>query len=127
MSNTIDNLNPASPKPANVRPQAKGVSRDQLLSDIRSGRRLERIVESIRHFLEMQVSKVEHTLAQCEAAVENDRRVHQKMAEFQQEKHKWNETRRLEVERLSAASDELAKAWEQLETERRQFLDSKSS
>jgi len=127
MSNTIDNVKTTNPSPANVRPQAKGVARDQLLSDIRSGRRLERIVESIRHFLEMQVSKVEDTLVQCEAAVENDRRLHQKMAEFQQEKHQWNETRKLEVQRLSAAGDELAKAWEQLEAERRKFVDSKTN
>ena len=105
---------------------AKTVTRDQLLTDIRSGRRLERVVDSIKHFLEAQVGKIEQTLAQCDAAVENDRLLQQRLAEFEKEKHEWNQMRMSEIERLSAAGDELAKAWGQLEVERRKFLDSKT-
>jgi len=104
---------------------AKTVTRDQLLTDIRSGRRLERVVDSIKHFLEMQVGKIEETLAQCDAAVENERLLQQRLAEFEKEKHQWQQTRMSEIERLSSAGDELTKAWEQLEVERRKFLDSK--
>ena len=104
---------------------AKTVTRDQLLTDIRSGRRLERVVDSIKSFLEMQVGKIEQTLAQCEAAVEKERLLQQRLAEFENEKHQWQQTRMSEIERLSAASDELAKAWGQLEVERRKCLDSK--
>jgi hypothetical protein len=104
-----------------------GISRDQVLADIRSGRRLEKIVASIRNFLEIQVSRVEETIEQCEAAVENDIRIQERLAEFEKEKRAWDETRKLEIARLSAAGDELSKAWEKLESDRRQFLDSKSS
>ena len=102
-------------------------SRDQMLVDIRSGRRLDRIVASIQNFLEMQVSRVEDTISQCEAAVENDIRIQERMAKFEKEKRAWDESRKQEIARLSQASDELAKAWEKLETERRQFLDLKTN
>ena len=105
---------------------AKVISRDQLLTDIRSGRRLERVVDSVKLFLEMQVDKIEQTLGQCEAAVENERQLQKRLAEFEKEKHQWNQTRMSEIERLSVAGDELAKAWAQLEVERRQFLDSRT-
>lgn len=119
----IDNQNSSSEQ---IGASEAKVSRDQMLVDIRSGRRLERIVASIQNFLEMQVSKVDDTISQCEMAVENDIRVQARLADFEQEKRAWDENRKQEITRLSQASDELAKAWEKLETERRQFLDSKS-
>ena len=124
---TIENSKVTTADPSLAIPQEKPISRDQQLADIRSGRRLERVVDSIKHFLEMQVTKIEQTLAGCEAAVENDRRLQQRQAEFQEEKHQWAKTREIEITRLSIAGDELAKAWAQLETERRKFLDSKTS
>ena len=108
-------------------PQEMPEARDEMLSGIRSGRRLERVVDNIKHFLETQVLKIEQTLAGCEAAVANEGRIQQRLAEFQEEKHNWAKTREAEIARLSIAGDELAKAWAQLETERRQFLDSKTS
>lgn len=122
---TIDTLNISTTEIAGGLSPVKAVSRDLLLADIRSGRRLERVVDSIKLFLEIQVDKFEQTLAQCEAAVENERQLQKRLAEFEKEKHQWNQTRMSEIERLSAAGDELTKAWTQLEVERRQFLDSK--
>ena len=63
----------------------------------------------------------------CEAAVESERQLQERLAKFEEEKHQWNKTREAEIASLSTAGDELAKAWAQLETERRQFLDSKTS
>jgi len=107
--------------------QGEPVARDQMLADIRSGRRLERLVDNIKHFLENQVAKIDQTLAGCEAAVDSDRRFQQRLAEFQEEKHQWAKTREAEIARLTIAGDELTKAWEQLENERRNFIDSKTS
>ena len=123
---TIDTLKTSMTEIAGGTSPAKVISRDQLLTDIRSGRRLERVVDSVKLFLEMQVDKIEQTLGQCEAAVENERQLQKRLAEFEKEKHQWNQTRMSEIERLSAAGDELSKAWAQLEVERRQFLDSKT-
>lgn len=123
-NNPIDSSNIAA-EATNVSVPAKTISRDHLLADIRSGRRLERVVDNIKQFLDMQVDKVEHTLGQCEATIEKDRMLQKRLAEFEKEKHQWSQTRMFEIERLSAAGDELAKAWAQLENERRQFLDSK--
>ena len=122
---TIDTLNISTTEIAGGSSPVKAVSRDLLLADIRSGRRLERVVDSIKLFLEIQVDKIEQTLGQCEAAVENERQLQKRLAEFEKEKHQWNQIRMSEIERLSAAGDELTKAWTQLEVERRQFLDSK--
>ena len=124
---TIANSIVPTAEPSLARQQEKPVLRDELLADIRSGRRLERIVDSIKHFLDMQVAKIDQTLAGCKAAVENDQRLQQRLAEFQEEKHQWAKTREAEIARLSIAGDELTKAWTQLETERRQFLDTKTS
>ena len=123
---TIDTLENSPAETAGEPAPAKTATRDQLLTDIRSGRRLERVIESVKLFLAMQVDKVEQTLAQCDAAVEKERSLQMRLAEFEKEKHQWNQTRMLEIERLSAAGDELAKAWAQLEVERRQVLDSKT-
>lgn len=106
--------------------QVKVEALDQMLSDIRSGRRLERIVDSIKHFLDIQVSNVEQVLKQCEAAVDNDRRLKKLFVDFEKEKHQWSQARQAEIERLSIAGDKLIQGWVDLEAERRQFLDFKS-
>jgi len=114
-------LSPASVDASN----SYGGDRDQVLSDIRAGRRLERITSSVQSFLEVQVSKVNAALEQCEAAVKNDRLVADRLADFEKEKRVWESARDTEIKRLSVASDELAKAWTQLETERRSLADKK--
>ena len=127
MSDTTIVNSIVTPEPSGAIPEEVAGSRDQMLADIRSGRRLERVVESIRSFLDVQVEKVDQTLASCEAAVQKDKQLRKRLAEFQEEKHQWDQIREAEIARLSITGDELAKAWIQLETERRKFLDSKTS
>jgi hypothetical protein len=121
MSNSNVATSPASDSVA----KNGGANRDQVLSDIRAGRRLERITSSVQNFLETQVAKIDEALEQCEAAVENDRLVRDRLAAFEKEKREWETARNAELKRLSVASDELAKAWEKLETDRRSLADKK--
>ena len=102
-------------------------ARDQVLTDIRSGRRLDKIVSSIENFLSNQVSKLEQALADCEQAVENDRIVQEILDRHEREKEAWEQARQMELERLNAAGEELARAWEKLEEERRNWLENRGS
>lgn len=96
-------------------------SRDHLLTEIRSGRRLEKIASSIESFLNNQIERIEKALSACEAAAENDRVVQKIMADFELEKRTWEEEREAEVQRLKKAGEDLIVAWEKLETEQKNW------
>jgi hypothetical protein len=98
-------------------------SLDRTLVEIRSGRRLEKIVSSIQSFLLSQVTRLETALEECSRAVENDRIVQQILADFESEKQAWEVNRQAEILRLTAAGEELIRGWEQLENERRKWSD----
>jgi hypothetical protein len=94
-------------------------SLDRTLTEIRSGRRLEKIVKSIESFLHSQITRLEKAMAECNQSIENDRIVQRILAEFELEKAAWEESRQAEILRLQLAGEELIKGWEKLEEERR--------
>lgn len=96
---------------------------DRTLTEIRSGRRLEKIVSSIEGFLVSQVTRLDAALEECHRAVENDKIVQRILADFELDKKTWEADRQAEIERLSAAGEELIRGWEQLEDERRKWAD----
>ena len=98
-------------------------SLDRTLSEIRSGRRLEKIVSSIESFLLSQITRLDTALEECNRAVEDDKCVQRMLADFQLEKQAWEVNRQSEVQRLSTAGEELTRGWEQLEEERRKWSD----
>ena len=93
-------------------------SLDRTLTEIRSGRRLEKIVVSIESFLNSQVARLDKAIAECNQSVENDRIVQGILAEFELEKAAWEKSRQQEIKRLQAAGEELIKGWKNLENER---------
>ena len=95
----------------------------QTLNEIRAGRRLEKIVSSIESFLNSQVARIDAALEQCNQAVENDKVLQRILADFELEKQEWEVGRQQEIHRLQAAGEDLIRGWEQLESERRKFLD----
>lgn len=101
------------------------VDRDQVLTEIRSSRRLEKIVSSIENFLNHQVERLGQAMEACERAAENDKIVKEILKRHEDEKRLWEEERQAEMIRLSKAGDELVKAWEQLEEERRNWLENR--
>ena len=98
-------------------------SLDRSLTKSRSARRLESVVSSVESFLNGQVERLEQAIQQCNQAVDNDRIVQSIMADFELRKQEWESQRASELARLELAGNELAKAWEQLETERRRFAE----
>lgn len=103
----------------------EATTRDQILNEIRSSRRLGKIVSSIENFLHHQVEKLEQAIDACQRASENDRIVQEVLRKHEEEKRMWEHERQSETLRLSQAGDELIKAWEQLEEERRNWLESR--
>ena len=103
-----------------------GQALDRTLVEIRSGRRLEKIADSIGSFLHNQVARLEEALRQCQQAQENDRVLHSVLSNFEREKKTWDERRQAEILRLDLASKQLALGWQQLEDERRQWLDERN-
>ena len=99
--------------------------RDQMLDEIRAGRRLDKIVSSIENFLDNQVSKLERAMLQCDAAVDNDRIVKEILQRHQEERERWEQERETERARLQEAGEELARAWEKLEEERRNWIENR--
>lgn len=96
---------------------------DRTLTEIRSGRRLEKVVSCIESFLYSQISRLEKGLAECGKAVDNDEIVKKILADFELEKQAWEAERQLETLRLKEAGEKLIHGWEQLENERRNWLD----
>lgn len=94
-------------------------SLDRTLTEIRSGRRLEKIVASIENFLNSQITRLEKAMAECNESIENDRIVQRILAEFEVEKAAWEESRQAEIMRLQVAGEELIKGWEKLEEQRK--------
>ena len=101
-------------------------SLDRTLVEIRSGRRLEKIANSIESFLHSQVTRLETALQQCQQAEHNDKIVQNILAEFELEKETWEEQRQAEIRRLDIASEQLSLGWQQLEDERRSWLDERN-
>lgn len=100
-------------------------SLDSTLKEIRSGRRLDRIVSSISSFLQHQVDRLETELDRCQKAVDNDQVVQRMLTAFEKEKQEWESARQAEVERLNEASDKLALGWEKLEHEKQEWLETR--
>ena len=102
-------------------------SLDQKLTEIRSGRRLEKISASVESFLNSQVSRLETVLDEIQRAEENDKIVQRILADFEEEKLAWEERRQAETLRLQKASEKLINGWQQLEDERRKWVDERGS
>lgn len=100
-------------------------ARDKILNEIRSGRRLDKIVSSIENFLNNQVEKLEQAIEECEKSAGNDRIVQEILKRHEDEKRMWEEERQSETIRLSQAGEELIKAWGQLEEERRTWMENR--
>ena len=103
-----------------------GQSLDRTLVEIRSGRRLEKIANSIESFLHNQVARLEEALRQCQQAENNDKILQDILSNFELEKKKWEEQRQAEIRRLDQASKQLSLGWQQLEDERRNWLDERN-
>ena len=99
---------------------------DQTLSEIRSGRRLEKLIASIQGFLNGQVARLDKALDECQAAVDNDRIMRTVLASFETEKKQWQQKCEAESQRLKAEGQKLAEGWKELEDQRRKLLDERS-
>ncbi len=103
-----------------------GQALDRTLVEIRSGRRLEKIADSIGSFLHNQVARLEEALRKCQQAEENDKVLQNILSNFELEKKTWEEQRQAEILRLELASKQLSLGWQQLEDERRHWLDERN-
>ncbi len=95
---------------------------ERSLGELRSGRRLEKITSSIESFLLSQVSRLEKSLTQCQAAVEQNQVVQRIRSEFERQREAWELERQAEIRRLYEASEKLARGWKQLEEERQNWI-----
>ena len=98
-------------------------SLDRTLNEIRSSRRLEKIVDSIESFLQSQVTRLEGALDECRQAEENDRIIQGLLADAESEREAWEKRRQMEILRLEQVGEKLAEGWKQLEDERRNWMD----
>ncbi len=98
-------------------------SLDQTLIEIRSGRRLEKVVASIENFLNGQIDRLDKALDACQTAEKNDKVLQNVLAEFEAEKKLWEQQKDAELIRIKQAGDRLADGWKELERERRRLLD----
>lgn len=114
---------PVDVAPSHAIPRDEDLALDRTLSEIRSGRRLEKLVASIQGFLNGQVARLEKGLDECQEAVDNDRIMRTVLASFETQKRVWQEKCDAESKRLQLASEKLAEGWKELEDERRKLLD----
>ena len=88
------------------------------LGELRVGRRLQQVTSSIGSFLDSQLAKLEKALVQCKNAELQNEVLQRIIAEFEQQKIDWEQTRVAEEKRLFAAGEKLIEGWKQLEQER---------
>jgi hypothetical protein len=91
---------------------------DRSLVELRSGRRLEKVIISVESFLLNHVARVKKSLDQCQLTVDQNRILQRVMADFQRQKAEWEIDRQAEIRRLFEASEKLAAGWRRLEAER---------
>ena len=96
---------------------------DKTLDEARSGRRLTKIVNSIQSYLNNEISKLETAIEKCQQAADNDRVLQHLRMELENERQSWEADRDAEAKRLHDASEKLIQAWQQLEEERRRWMD----
>lgn len=96
---------------------------DQTLDEIRTGRRLEKIVSCIENFLQSQIIRLDEGLHECKRLIENDKIVKQILSDCQREKQVWESEKENQIQRLELANKKLAQGWEDLENERRKWID----
>lgn len=104
-------------------PRDEDLALDRKLSEIRSGRRLEKLVASIQGFLNGQVARLEKGLDECQAAADNDQIMRTLLASFETQKRDWQEKCDAESRRLSLVGETLAEGWKELEDQRRKLQD----
>lgn len=97
-------------------------SLDRSLTELSSGRRLEKITSSIEGFLLNQIARLNKSLDKCKQAVDQDKIVQRIMSDFERQKLVWEKERQTEIKRLVEAGDNLILGWKQLEQERQAFL-----
>jgi hypothetical protein len=69
-----------------------------------------------------QVTRLEKSLDQCKAAVDQNQVVQRILSDFERQKETWERDRQAELKRLFEASEKLARGWKQLEDERQNWL-----
>ena len=97
-------------------------SLDRSLAELRTGRRLEQVAASIETFLLSQVARIEESLELCQTSVGQNQIVQRILADFEKQKVEWEEQRQSESRRLYEAGERLIRGWEQLETDRQEWL-----
>ena len=97
-------------------------SLDRTLGELKSGRRLEKVIASIESFLFNQVTRIEESLAICQAAVKENEIVQRIILDHETQKEIWEKDRQAEIQRLFEASEKLARGWKQLEEEKQNWL-----
>ncbi len=97
-------------------------SLDRSLAELRTGRRLEQVAAGIETFLLSQITRIEASLEQCQASIGQNQIVQRVLADFEKQKIEWEEQRQLESKRLFEAGEKLIRGWEQLESDRQEWL-----
>ena len=95
---------------------------DNSLGELRVARHLEAIATSIETFLCSQVDKIDSSLTQCQEAFTQHRLLQERIIEFENQKAAWDESQRVETQRLFEIGEKLIAGWEQLEKERQDLL-----
>lgn len=88
------------------------------LGDLRLGRRLKKLTGSIESFLQIQLSRLNTAVLQCEQAEQQNELLRKMFADFENQKREWQLKQLAEEQRLFEAGEKLMRGWEQLEIEK---------
>ena len=88
------------------------------LGELRLGRRLKKLTSSIESFLQIQLSRLNTAMRQCEKAEEQNELLRRMFADFENQKRDWQLKQLAEEQRLFEAGEKLMRGWEQLEIEK---------
>lgn len=87
----------------------------------RVSERLHGLSQKIASFIELQFQRLEQTLRQCQHATELETQAQQRMHDVESRQRQWEEKRKAEMLKLTQEQQQLAEAWQKLESEQRDF------
>ena len=117
-----DDVHSTEPSAPAETPPRGNPALEHSLAELRSGRRLDKVTYSVESFLLSQVTRLEKSLEQCKAAVDQNQIVQRILADHERHKEVWERERQAEIQRLFEASEKLARGWKQLEEERQNWI-----
>lgn len=96
-------------------------------TDVTAADELRRIAADIQDYMGKWVLRSRRVIGQANESAHSEFGLSTQLQKFEENQHKWETKRQREMDEIAEKGEELAAAWQKLESEQRQFLQMKDS